>query len=58
MSNRVTYVMVRIDETVEDPSKTVQNMLREAGEGVQHYQQKSITVDDEEQIGGPVIYFP
>jgi len=43
---------------MSDRITTVQKMLQAAGDGAQHYQQKSITVDDEEQIGGPVIYFP
>ena len=58
MSDRITYVMFRIDEGVKDHSKTIQKMVQAADEGVQHYQQQTITVKAEADVGGPVIYFP
>jgi len=57
MSDRITYVMIRLDEATVNPNMVAQDMVRNV-DGAVIYQSKQITAKDEEDIGGPVIYFP
>jgi hypothetical protein len=54
---RITYALIRIDEDVKHLEKTLQDMVK-VDDSVVLYSTKQITVKDEEDIGGPVIYFP